>query len=269
MKDVKIAYMVKVKGAGAPLLGKIKMEGVSVMTDAQVTQIFGSKNTTGTQSIDYLMKAWHPEIAASAVRKLYLIEAQSITNECVDVQQKTINIPMEAFDNKAFMAYRKESSGAYTYLMLFQSHIDKDKVHALRIIAQYNNNYSELSVIAGFPHVSLPDWKVTVPQELAKYIQAHIETEGPQYNTATQRATTGNSKACVTSITNANTNIQFNRYKQNLHLDQGKVYSYNTHVATVEGDSLRVLGYWSKTTAKHTNYVAQELGLKQIQTFKA
>jgi hypothetical protein len=256
MKDVKIAYMVKVKGAGAPLLGKIKMEGVSVMTDAQVTQIFGSKNTTGTQSIDYLIKAWHPEIAASAVRKLYLIEAQSITNECVDVQQKTINIPMEAFDNKAFMAYRKESSGAYTYLMLFQSHIDKDKVHALRIIAQYNNNYSELSVIAGFPHVSLPDWKVTVPQELAKYIQAHIETERPQHST-------------ITSITNANTNIQFNRYKQNLHLDQGKVYSYNTHVATVEGNSLRVLGYWSKTTAKHTSYVAQELGLKQIQTFKA
>lgn len=260
MKDVKITYMVKVKGAGAPLLGKIyrgiKMEGVSVMTDAQVTQIFGSKNTTGTHSIDYLMKAWHPEIAASAVRKLYLIEAQSITNECVDVQQKTINIPIEAFDNKAFMAYRKESSGAYTYLMLFQSHTDKDKVHALRIIAQYNNNYSELSVIAGFPHVSLPDWKVTVPQELAKYIQAHIETEGPQRST-------------ITSITNANTNIQFNRYKQNLHLDQGKVYSYNTHVATVEGDSLRVLGYWSKTTAKHTNYVAQELGLKQIQTFKA
>ena len=256
MKDVKIAYMVKVKGAGAPLLGKIKMEGVSVMTDAQVTQIFGSKNTTGTQSIDYLIKAWHPEVAASAVRKLYLIEAQSITNECVDVQQKTINIPMEAFDNKAFMAYRKESSGAYTYLMLFQSHIDKDKVHALRIIAQYNNNYSELSVIAGFPHVSLPDWKVTVPQELAKYIQAHIETERPQHST-------------ITSITNANTNIQFNRYKQNLHLDQGKVYSYNTHVATVEGDSLRVLGYWSKTTTKHTSYVAQELGLKQIQTFKA
>ena len=263
MKDVKIAYMVKVKGAGAPLLGKIKMEGVSVMTDEQVTQIFGSKNTTGTYSIDYLMRARHPSITPSAVRKLYLIEAQSITNECVDVQQKTINIPMEAFDNKAFMAYRKESSGAYTYLMLFQSHTDKDKVHALRMIARYNPNNLDLEIVAGFPYVSLPDWKVTVPQELGKYIQAHIDSE---YNTATQRATTGNSKACVTSITN--TNIQFNRYKQNLHLDQGKVYSYNTHVATVEGDSLRVLGYWSKTTAKHTNYVAQELGLKQIQTFK-
>ncbi len=264
MKDVKIAYMKKVKGSGAPLLGKIKMEGVSVMTDAQVAQIFGSKNVTGTQtrqlfhpSIDYLMKAWHPEITTSAVRALYLIEAQSISKHCVDVQQKTINIPMEAFDNKAFMAYRKESSGAYTYLMLFQSHTDKDKVHALRIVAQYNNNYSEMYVIAGFPHVSLPDWKVNVPQELAKYIQAHIETEGPQY-TATQR---------VTSTTN--TNIQFNRYKQNLRLDDNKVYSYNTHVATVEGDNLRVLGYWSKTTAKHTNYVAQQLDLKQIQTFKA
>jgi len=200
MKDVKIAYMKKVKGSGAPLLGKIKMEGVSVMTDAQVAQIFGSKNATGTQSVDYLMKAWHPEITTSTVRALYLIEAQSISKDCVDVQQKTINIPMEAFDNKAFMAYRKESSGAYTYLMLFQSHTDKDKVHALRIVVRYNPNNLDLELVALFPHVSLPDWKVNVPQELGKYVQAHIDSERPQY-TATQRVTGSN----LTSTTNSNT----------------------------------------------------------------
>ena len=54
------------------------------------------------------------------------------------------------------------------------------------------------------------------------------------------------------------------RYKQNLRLEEDKVYSYATHVATIEGSRLRVLGYWSKTTTKHINYVAQQLDLKQI-----
>ena len=48
----------------------------------------------------------------------------------------------------------------------------------------------------------------------------------------------------------------FDKYKQNLKMEWGKIYSYNTHVATVEGDDLIQLGYWSRTTQKHINYVA-------------
>ena len=51
------------------------------------------------------------------------------------------------------------------------------------------------------------------------------------------------------------------RYKQNLSIIGNKVYSYNTHVATIEGDSLLQLGHWSKTTQKHINYVASYKGL--------
>ena len=57
---------------------------------------------------------------------------------------------------------------------------------------------------------------------------------------------------------------KFNRYKQNLTIDSNRVISYTTHVATIEGSTLRVLGYWSKTTTKHINYVAAELGLKKV-----
>jgi hypothetical protein len=51
------------------------------------------------------------------------------------------------------------------------------------------------------------------------------------------------------------------RYKQNLRIEGNKVWSYTTHVATIDGDNLNQLGYWSVTTQKHIKYVAEELGL--------
>ena len=57
---------------------------------------------------------------------------------------------------------------------------------------------------------------------------------------------------------------KFKRYRNNLSLVGNNVFSYSTHVATIEGDTLRILGYWSKTTSKHVNYVASELGLKKV-----
>lgn len=55
--------------------------------------------------------------------------------------------------------------------------------------------------------------------------------------------------------------MTFKRYKKNLKVKKDKVYSYNTHVATIDGTDLRVHGYWSRTTSKHINYVAKELNL--------
>ena len=66
--------------------------------------------------------------------------------------------------------------------------------------------------------------------------------------------------------------IRMPRYVKNLGItdsfEQGaKVYSYNTHVADIlhaEGLVVR-LGWWSATTSKHINYVAQELGYKVVE----
>jgi hypothetical protein len=57
----------------------------------------------------------------------------------------------------------------------------------------------------------------------------------------------------------------FSKYKQNLRQDQNKIISYTTHVATIEGDNLIQLGWWSMTTQKHINYVARELNLNLIK----
>jgi len=43
------------------------------------------------------------------------------------------------------------------------------------------------------------------------------------------------------------------------------IYSYTTLVAIIEGNTLRQLGTWSRTTQKHINYVAKELDLKLIK----
>ncbi len=55
------------------------------------------------------------------------------------------------------------------------------------------------------------------------------------------------------------------RYKKNLKVEDDKVYSYDTHVATIdqEVEQLIVHGVWSTTTSKHVNYVAQEYGLRK------
>jgi hypothetical protein len=55
------------------------------------------------------------------------------------------------------------------------------------------------------------------------------------------------------------------RYKQNLRIDGNRVISYTTHVATIEDGNLVQLGWWSQTTQKHINYVAQELNLNLIK----
>lgn len=53
------------------------------------------------------------------------------------------------------------------------------------------------------------------------------------------------------------------KYKQNLKIEGNKVYSYGTHVATINGNRLqKVAGARaSKTTSKHINYVGSEMGL--------
>ncbi len=59
--------------------------------------------------------------------------------------------------------------------------------------------------------------------------------------------------------------MKLSKYKQNLKIKGDKVISYITHVATIKGDELHQLGYWSATTQKHINYVAKELNLNLIK----
>jgi|TARA_R100001460_G_scaffold90485_3_gene132133 hypothetical protein len=58
---------------------------------------------------------------------------------------------------------------------------------------------------------------------------------------------------------------KLDKYKQNLTIHGNKVWSYTTHVATINGNKLQQLGYWSQTTQKHINYVAKELNLVLVK----
>jgi len=55
------------------------------------------------------------------------------------------------------------------------------------------------------------------------------------------------------------------KYTKNLRIDGNNVISYVTHVATIKGNELHQLGYWSVTTQKHINHVADELNLTLIK----
>jgi hypothetical protein len=56
--------------------------------------------------------------------------------------------------------------------------------------------------------------------------------------------------------------MKLKRYTQNLRVNGCEVFSYSTNVATIDHETKTVTarGYWSRTTSKHINYVARELG---------
>ena len=59
--------------------------------------------------------------------------------------------------------------------------------------------------------------------------------------------------------------IKLPKYKENLSiLDNTDVYSYSTRVAQIKANELHILGWWSSTTSKHVNYVANYYNLKKI-----
>jgi hypothetical protein len=60
--------------------------------------------------------------------------------------------------------------------------------------------------------------------------------------------------------------MTLSKHKANLNVSGNNVYSYNTHVATInhEKETVKRLGYWSVTTSKHINYVASEYGYKVV-----
>jgi|TARA_R110000803_G_C11772833_1_gene295509 hypothetical protein len=58
---------------------------------------------------------------------------------------------------------------------------------------------------------------------------------------------------------------KLDKYKQNLSIQGNNVWSYSTIVAKIEGNDLLQLGYWSQTTQKHINYVADQLDLILIK----
>lgn len=58
------------------------------------------------------------------------------------------------------------------------------------------------------------------------------------------------------------------KYKQNIKVIDSKVYSYDTHVATIDGRRLLIHGHWSVTTSKHVNHVAATFGLQKVEAPK-
>jgi len=60
--------------------------------------------------------------------------------------------------------------------------------------------------------------------------------------------------------------MNLDKYKQNLRiLNELEVWSYSTHVATIVNATLIQHGYWSVTTQKHINYVADQYDLDLIK----
>tara|TARA_Y100000114_G_scaffold131795_1_gene130188 strand:- start:278 stop:496 length:219 start_codon:yes stop_codon:yes gene_type:complete len=63
--------------------------------------------------------------------------------------------------------------------------------------------------------------------------------------------------------------IKLDRYKENLRIINGTdVFSYSTRVAQIKGNELHIFGWWSATTTKHINYVANYYNLKKVNKYE-
>ena len=60
--------------------------------------------------------------------------------------------------------------------------------------------------------------------------------------------------------------VKLPKYKENLRIiNNTDVYSYSTRVAQIKGSELHIYGWWSSTTSKHVNYVADYYNLTKIK----
>ena len=60
--------------------------------------------------------------------------------------------------------------------------------------------------------------------------------------------------------------VKLPKYKENLRIiDNTDVYSYSTRVAQIKDEELHVYGWWSPTTSRHVNYVANHYNLKKVE----
>lgn len=58
------------------------------------------------------------------------------------------------------------------------------------------------------------------------------------------------------------------KYSANLNWKNNKVFSYDTYVADIDHSNKKViaLGWWSMTTQKHINYVAEVFGYEVVKS---
>lgn len=63
--------------------------------------------------------------------------------------------------------------------------------------------------------------------------------------------------------------MKLKKYNSNLKIENSNVYSYNTLVAIIDWDTKEIFqkNWYSVTTQKHINYVADELDLILIKEF--
>lgn len=59
--------------------------------------------------------------------------------------------------------------------------------------------------------------------------------------------------------------MKLDRYESNLRVHGKKIYSYDTHIGTIHDNHIEELGYWSKSSRTHINYVGEYYGLKVLK----
>lgn len=56
-------------------------------------------------------------------------------------------------------------------------------------------------------------------------------------------------------------------FPETLKIVNNQVISYTTVVAEIENDTLKILGWWSRTTTKHVNLIARTMNLKIVKAY--
>jgi len=182
MSDIIVGYADVMESSlpGLPThtLRSVRLQGVADHSEHDICAALYGINVSTHKSLANFLASDQPTIPIQSIQDKFIIKAHDIKAKHVDQEKRTITIPLEAFHMKSFIAL--EARHNRQYIILFQSHTQEDRVHAITVekIQRYNpaSMHPEQKLVASFPNWVLREregWKVKVPQELLTYVQAH------------------------------------------------------------------------------------------------
>jgi hypothetical protein len=168
----------------------VRLQGVADHSEHDICAALYGINVATHKSLANFLASDQPTIPILSLQDKFIIKAHDIKAKHVDQERRTITIPLEAFHMKSFIALERPEINHRQYLILFQSHTQEDRVHAITIekIQRYNpaSIHPEQKLVASFPNWVLRErdgWRVKVPQELLTYVQAHEDAVDKKYKT--------------------------------------------------------------------------------------
>ena len=162
MSDIIVGYtnVMKSSLSGLPThtARSVRLQGVADHSEHDICAALYGINVATHKSLANFLASDQPTIPIQSLQDKFIIKAHDIKAKHVDQERRTITIPLEAFHMKAFIALERPEINQRQYIILFQSHTQEDRVHAITI--EKIQRYNPASIPVSYTHLTLPTKRI-------------------------------------------------------------------------------------------------------------